>query len=69
MVTSRGRCPFRSVVLASGLGYEWPSRVGAGLAVLGVLIAVASGVAERRSLVGAVRAEEARAAALADLGG
>jgi MFS transporter, DHA1 family, inner membrane transport protein len=38
-----------SVVLSSGLGYEWPSRVGAGLAVLGVLIAVASGVAERRA--------------------
>jgi DHA1 family inner membrane transport protein len=52
-----------SVVLASGLGYEWPSRVGAGLAVLGVLIAVASGVAERRSLVGAVPADEGLAAA------
>jgi DHA1 family inner membrane transport protein len=37
-----------SVVLSSGLGYEWPSRAGAGLAVLGVLIAVASGLAQRR---------------------
>ena len=41
-----------SVVLASGLGYEWPSRVGAGLAVLGVGIAVASGLAERRTIRG-----------------
>jgi MFS transporter, DHA1 family, inner membrane transport protein len=38
-----------SVVLSSGLGYEWPSRVGAGLAVLGVVIAVASGLTERRT--------------------
>jgi DHA1 family inner membrane transport protein len=36
-----------SVVLAAGLGYEWPSRVGALLAVLGVGIAVVSALAER----------------------
>ncbi|AKU18891.1 MFS transporter [Luteipulveratus mongoliensis] len=28
-----------SVVLAAGYGYEWPSRLGAGLAVLGLLVA------------------------------
>ena len=38
-----------SVVLAAGLGYEWPSRVGALLAVLGVGIAVVSALAERAS--------------------
>jgi DHA1 family inner membrane transport protein len=38
-----------SLVLAAGLGYEWPSRVGAVLAVLGVGIAVASAVVGRRS--------------------
>jgi DHA1 family inner membrane transport protein len=37
-----------SVVLAAGLGYEWPSRVGAALAVLGVGLAVVSGLAQRR---------------------
>jgi DHA1 family inner membrane transport protein len=35
-----------SVVLAAGLGYEWPSRVGAVLAVLGLAIAVWSAAAE-----------------------
>jgi DHA1 family inner membrane transport protein len=38
-----------SVVLAAGLGYEWPSRVGALLAVLGVGIALASGRLQRSS--------------------
>jgi MFS transporter, DHA1 family, inner membrane transport protein len=38
-----------SVVLAAGLGYEWPSRVGAILAVLGLGIAVWSVGAERGS--------------------
>ena len=36
-----------SVVLSAGLGYEWPSRVGAVLAVLGVLIALVSVLLER----------------------
>ncbi|NNM44483.1 MFS transporter [Knoellia sp. DB2414S] len=36
-----------SVVLAAGLGYEWPSRIGAMLAVLGVGIALASAAAQR----------------------
>jgi DHA1 family inner membrane transport protein len=36
-----------SVVLAAGLGYEWPSRVGAILAVLGVGIALWSSLLER----------------------
>jgi MFS transporter, DHA1 family, inner membrane transport protein len=38
-----------SVVLAAGLGYEWPSRVGAVLAVLGLGIALWSVGAERGS--------------------
>ena len=38
-----------SIVLSAGLGYEWPSRIGAILAVLGVGIALASGLAGRRS--------------------
>jgi DHA1 family inner membrane transport protein len=37
-----------SLVLGAGLGYEWPSRVGAVLAVLGVGIAVLSAVLGRR---------------------
>ena len=37
-----------SVVLAAGFGYEWPSRVGALLAVLGVVIAMISIVVQRR---------------------
>ena len=37
-----------SVVLAAGFGYEWPSRVGALLAVLGVVIATISIVVQRR---------------------
>ena len=37
-----------SVVLAAGFGYEWPSRVGALLAVLGVVISVISIVVQRR---------------------
>jgi MFS transporter, DHA1 family, inner membrane transport protein len=38
-----------SVVLSAGLGYEWPSRVGAFLAVAGVGIAVFSAALGRRS--------------------
>lgn len=38
-----------SIVLSAGLGYEWPSRLGAVLAVLGVGIALASGITGRRS--------------------
>lgn len=37
-----------SLVLSAGLGYEWPSRVGAVLAVLGVGIALLSAVLGRR---------------------
>jgi DHA1 family inner membrane transport protein len=37
-----------SLVLGAGLGYEWPSRVGAALAVLGVGIALVSALLERR---------------------
>jgi DHA1 family inner membrane transport protein len=37
-----------SLVLAAGLGYAWPSRVGALLAVLGVGLALVSGLAQRR---------------------
>ena len=44
-----------SLVLAAGLGYEWPSRVGAMLAVAGVGIALLSAVIGRRA-VGAARA-------------
>ena len=36
-----------SLVLAAGLGYEWPSRVGAILAVLGLLLALLSQRLER----------------------
>jgi DHA1 family inner membrane transport protein len=38
-----------SVVLAAGYGYEWPSRVGAALAVAGLLLAIVSGLMDRRS--------------------
>ena len=38
-----------SVVLAAGLGYEWPSRVGGILAVLGLGIAVWSAALQRRT--------------------
>ncbi len=38
-----------SIVLSAGLGYEWPSRLGAILAVLGVGIALASASAQRRT--------------------
>jgi DHA1 family inner membrane transport protein len=38
-----------SLVLAAGYGYEWPSRLGAGLAVLGLLLALASGLMDRRT--------------------
>jgi DHA1 family inner membrane transport protein len=38
-----------SIVLAAGWGYGAPSLVGAGLAVLGVGVAVLSAVLERRS--------------------
>ena len=37
-----------SLVLSAGLGYAWPSRVGAGLAVLGVLIVLVSIALQRR---------------------
>lgn len=36
------------VVLAMGLGYAWPSRVGALLALLGLAIALVAGAVERR---------------------
>lgn len=39
-----------SLVLAAGWGYEWPSRVGAMLAVLGLGVAVLSAAIGRRSL-------------------
>jgi DHA1 family inner membrane transport protein len=35
------------VVLSHGLGYEWPSRVGAGLAVAGLVVALISGRLDR----------------------
>lgn len=38
-----------SVVLAAGYGYEWPSRLGAVLALLGVGLTVASALVARRS--------------------
>jgi DHA1 family inner membrane transport protein len=38
-----------SVVLSAGLGYEWPSRVGGILAVLGLGIALGSAFTERRA--------------------
>ncbi|MEV6285460.1 MFS transporter [Kribbella sp. NPDC051770] len=38
-----------SLVLAAGYGYEWPSRLGAGLAILGLLLALASGLMDRRT--------------------
>jgi MFS transporter, DHA1 family, inner membrane transport protein len=47
-----------SIVLAAGLGYEWPSRVGAILAVLGVGIAGWSAMFQRRTVR---RAQQARA--------
>ncbi len=40
-----------SLVLSAGLGYAWPSRVGAGLAVLGVLIVLVSIALQRRRAV------------------
>jgi len=36
------------VVLAAGYGYEWPSRLGAGLALAGLALAAISGLMERR---------------------
>jgi DHA1 family inner membrane transport protein len=36
------------VVLAAGFGYEWPSRLGAALAVAGLILALVSGLMERR---------------------
>ncbi|TCM51754.1 hypothetical protein [Kribbella sp. VKM Ac-2568] len=39
-----------SVVLAAGYGYEWPSRVGAALAVAGLGLALVSGLMDRRSV-------------------
>lgn len=38
-----------SVVLAAGYGYEWPSRVGAALAVAGLILALVSGRMDRRT--------------------
>ena len=38
-----------SVVLAAGYGYEWPSRVGAALAVAGLILALISGQMDRRT--------------------
>jgi len=38
-----------SVVLAAGYGYEWPSRVGAALAVAGLVLALISGRMDRRT--------------------
>ena len=38
-----------SIVLGAGYGYEWPSRVGAVLAVAGLVLAVASGLMDRRT--------------------
>ncbi|MFC9689487.1 MFS transporter [Kribbella sp. NPDC056951] len=38
-----------SLVLSAGYGYEWPSRVGAALAVAGLLFAVISGQMDRRT--------------------
>jgi DHA1 family inner membrane transport protein len=35
-------------VLAAGYGYEWPSRVGAALAVAGLILALISGLMDRR---------------------
>jgi DHA1 family inner membrane transport protein len=37
------------VVLAAGYGYEWPSRVGAALAIAGLIFAVISGLMDRRT--------------------
>jgi DHA1 family inner membrane transport protein len=48
------------LVLDHGLGYEWPSRVGAGLALAGLAIALLSGRLERAS---AARAEQPGCAA------
>jgi len=42
-----------SVVLAAGFGYEWPSRVGAMLAVAGMAVASMSVAVGRRQHVGA----------------
>ena len=36
------------VVLAAGYGYEWPSRLGAALAVAGLVLALISGLMDRR---------------------
>jgi DHA1 family inner membrane transport protein len=38
-----------SLVLAAGYGYEWPSRVGAGLALAGVVLAIVSGLMDAAS--------------------
>lgn len=55
-----------SMVLSAGLGYEWPSRVGALLAVLGVAVAVGSLLLERRQPV-AAREEGGEPEAVGDL--
>jgi DHA1 family inner membrane transport protein len=38
-----------SLVLSAGYGYEWPSRVGAALAVAGLALAITSGLMDRRT--------------------
>jgi len=38
-----------SLVLSAGYGYEWPSRVGAVLAVAGLVLALVSGLMDRRT--------------------
>jgi DHA1 family inner membrane transport protein len=38
-----------SLVLSAGYGYEWPSRVGAALAVAGLGLAITSGLMDRRT--------------------
>ncbi len=38
-----------SVVLGAGYGYEWPSRAGAVLAVAGLVLALVSGLMDRRT--------------------
>jgi DHA1 family inner membrane transport protein len=37
-----------ALVLAADYGYEWPSRLGAALAVAGLFLALISGLMERR---------------------
>jgi DHA1 family inner membrane transport protein len=56
------------LVLAAGYGYEWPSRVGAMLAVAGLVLALASGLMDRRTAgraAGRTARQEARQEAMA----